>query len=147
MTDRTFVDTNVLVAATTPARAEHAAALAALHDGFSGRTLVLSGQVVREYLSVATRPAAQNGLGLPHPAALTNVRAFLDRALCLDEDARVREAFFTLLAAVPCLGKQVHDANIAATMIAHRIPRILTLNGADFLRFSVWVSVVSPLSR
>lgn len=39
-----------------------------------GTTLYTSGQIVREYLSVATRPAAQNGLGLTVSDALDNAR-------------------------------------------------------------------------
>ena len=59
-----FVDTDVLLAATTPARAEHAAAKAFLE---SGAALVSSGQVVREYIAVGTRPPESNGLGLRLP--------------------------------------------------------------------------------
>lgn len=33
-------------------------------------------------------------------------------------------------------GAQVHDARLAATMYVHRVPHILTLNVADFARFS-----------
>lgn len=50
-----FIDTNVLLAATTPARPEHARVLALLTAGFADGSLFLSGQVLREYLSVATR--------------------------------------------------------------------------------------------
>jgi predicted nucleic acid-binding protein len=32
-------------------------------------------------------------------------------------------------------GKQVHDARLAALMLAHGITHILTLNGADFARY------------
>ena len=32
-------------------------------------------------------------------------------------------------------GKQVHDANIVATMLAHGVGRLLTFNVADFQRF------------
>lgn len=136
-----FVDTNMLLAATTIARPGHAQVLALLEAGFADRSLLVSGQVVREYLSVATRPAAVNGLGLRQADALANVRQFLDRARCLDEDASVREALLRLLDAVPCHGKQVHDANIVATMVAHRVPRLLTLNPYDFTRFSGWITV------
>ena len=33
-------------------------------------------------------------------------------------------------------GKQVHDANIVATMLAHGETRLLTFNQADFRRFA-----------
>ncbi len=41
-------------------------------------------------------------------------------------------------------GKQVHDANIVATMLAHGETRLLTFNGADFRRFSSVIEVVAP---
>ena len=47
-----------------------------------------------------------------------------------------------LLNAVPIGGKQVHDANIVATMLAHGLKRLLTHNVADFRRFSPWIDVV-----
>jgi predicted nucleic acid-binding protein len=70
---RVLLDTNILVAATDRRRAEHALAVAALNEWpVAGTTLYTSGQILREYLSVATRPAAQNGLGLSQPDALAN---------------------------------------------------------------------------
>ena len=136
-----FVDTNVLLAATAAVRPGHVEALAFLESGFGDRTLFLSGQVIREYLSVATRPATVNGLGLAQKDALANVRQFLDRSHYLREDEAVRDALVGLLAAVPCLGKQVHDANIAATMMAHHVFKLATLNPADFTRFAAWIEV------
>ena len=40
-------------------------------------------------------------------------------------------------------GKQIHDANIAATMLAHDIPRILTNNVADFRRFEPAIGIIA----
>lgn len=56
---------------------------------------------------------------------------------------------FELLASVPCVGKVVHDANIVATMRAHAIRRLATLNSGDFKRFDAWVEIVSlePATR
>ena len=141
MSGSRFIDTNVLLAASSTVRAGPDAARALLEAEFARRNACLSGQVLREYLAVATRPAAANGLGLAREAALGNVRQILDRSVFLAEDARVRDALFTLLRAVPCLGKQVHDANITATMVAHGVRRLVTLNPADFTRFSAWIEV------
>lgn len=136
-----FVDTNVLLAATASARPWHAKALGRLEAGFATRAVALSGQVAREYLVVATRPAGVNGLGLAQADAIANLLQFLARARVLDEDANVRATLLDLLASVPCLGKQVHDANIAATMIAHGVRRLLTLNPQDFRRFEPRIDV------
>jgi len=39
-------------------------------------------------------------------------------------------------------GKQVHDANIVATMLVYGIPQLLTHNPSDFARFSGLISVL-----
>jgi predicted nucleic acid-binding protein len=49
-----------------------------------------------------------------------------------------------LLTGVPIAGKQVHDANLVATMLAHGITRLLTFNAADFRRFGSLVELVPP---
>lgn len=137
-----FIDTNVLLAATTPARPEHARALALLTAGFAEASLFVSGQVLREYLSVATRPVAVNGLGLTQLAAIANVRQFASRSNFLREDEATRDALLQLLDSIPCSGKQVHDANIVATMITHRIATLVTLNPADFIRFAGSITIL-----
>ena len=35
----------------------------------------------------------------------------------------------------PVGGRQIHDANIVATMLAHGERRLLSFNGADFRRY------------
>lgn len=140
----TFIDTNVLLAASSVRHPAHRLSLATLEATFSQGRPCLSGQVLREYLVVATRPATANGLGLGMSQALSNLRQFEARCQVLDEGAAVREALQRLLERVPCGGKQVHDANIVATLIGHGLPRLLTLNVADFLRFAEWIEVVAP---
>ncbi len=136
-----FVDTNVLLTATATARPGHESALTLLQAGFAERSLYLSGQVLREYIVVATRPEAVNGLGLAADRAIDNARQFHDGANFLAEDGAVRDALFHLLETVPCSGKQVHDANIAATMMAHGIGVLVTLNPRDFERFAPSIQV------
>jgi hypothetical protein len=63
------------------------------------------------------------------------------------ETQAVIEQFVALLQTHPTGGKQVHDANIAATMHVCGIPTLLTLNVADFRRFSDTLTLVSPLDE
>ena len=110
--DRVMLDTNVLLAATDEGRAEHRYALTIMNEWAAGdTTLCISGQILREYLVVATRPAEQNGLGLKPADAMSNVRSFRERTAFVAEDARVADRLQGLLADVECSGKQVHDAN------------------------------------
>lgn len=39
-------------------------------------------------------------------------------------------------------GKQIHDANIVATMLVHEIPALLTHNTSDFKRFQEIITVM-----
>ena len=47
-----------------------------------------------------------------------------------------------LLSSVQVAGKQVHDANIVATMLTYGVPKLLTNNTADFARFGHLITVV-----
>ena len=141
--DRVMLDTNVLLAATDEGRAEHHDALTIFNEWAAGdTTLCTSGQILREYLAVATRPAEHKGLGLRPADAVSNVRAIQERTAFLAEDARVADRLQGLLADVECRGKQVHDANVIATMLAHGVGTVVTMNVEDFARFERYVSLV-----
>lgn len=143
--DRALLDTNVLLAATDQARRTHHSSLAVLNEWpAQGVVLYTSGQILREYLGVATRPIAHNGLGLTLPDALDNVQALRGRLHCLAETDKVHDRLLELLGDVPCTGKQVHDANIVATALVHGIDTIATNNLADFTQFGKYVRALPP---
>ena len=144
--DRLFVDTNVLVYATNELSPWHGAANAALQNARQlGIELVVSTQVLREYLSAATRES-HAGCGIPVPDILENLHTF-QREFTVVEDTRpVLAALENLLQNFSVAGKQVHDANIVATMQLHGIRHLLTNNGEDFARFSQLITVV-PLEE
>ena len=140
---RVMLDTNVLLAATDEGRAEHDDALRILNDWPGGATtLYTSVQILREYLAVATRPAGKNGLGLKLAEALGNARAIRERTTLLAEDARVADRLLGLLDDVACGGRQVDDANVVATMLAHGVEAVVTMNLDDFGRFGQFVSLI-----
>lgn len=142
--DRVVLDTNILLAATDTARAEHTRARAALDEWpATGTTLYTSGQILREYLSVATRPERQNGLGLTMSDCLGNVRALRDRLDVLPESEKVTARLLALLTDVECAGSQVHDANVVATMLVHGVATIVTINVGDFARYEPRITVVA----
>lgn len=143
---RTMLDTNVILAATDEGREEHRQAMLIFSDWAGrGMTLYASGQIMREYLAVATRPADKNGLGLKQADAVANVRAFAARASLLAEDSKVADCLLGLLDEIPCAGKQVHDANVVATMLVHGIDSLITMNVADFTRFEHHIRLI-PLT-
>jgi predicted nucleic acid-binding protein len=140
---RAMLDTNVLLAATDESRAQHDQALRIVNDWPGrGTTLYTSGQIMREYLAVATRPTEENGLGMKLADALANVRAFRARTSLLAEDGKVADRLLTLLDDIACGGQQIHDANVVATMLVHGIDTIVTINLVDFTRFERQVGLV-----
>jgi predicted nucleic acid-binding protein len=136
-----FVDTNVLVDATDTKRPRHGKCHALLERG-SG--LVFSAQVVREYLVVATRPTALNGLGLTGPDALANITELRRIIRLLPEEKPLLPELLKLLQAMPCAGNTIHDALIVATMNVHKVRRIITSNRRHFDRFAQTLEIVEP---
>lgn len=127
------VDTNVLLAATDTTRAAHAAAMTFLNE--DERRLALTPQIVREYLAVTTRPVEANGFGLAGADAVANVKEFLDDMTLLPEDAVTTAGLMDLIRGRAAAGRQVHDATIVATALAHGADAIVTDNTRHFSRF------------
>lgn len=141
--DHVLIDTNVLLAATDEARNDHVASAAVLSTWPArGFTCYTSGQILREYLVVATRPAAVNGLGMSRGDALNNVAVLRDRLRFLPESEKVHVRLLELLSLLPCTGKHIHDANIAATALAHGVTTVVTRNTDDFRPFGPHLRVV-----
>ena len=164
-----FIDTNVLVySAVNNAPFRDRARNALARFGASG-PLLISRQILREYLAVMTREQvwakpltlaccnsrfADSDMvsagpfpswpGLTRPSA--HERSGVDGRVRPGHDgrglgpmrwnAKMRTAAFG--------GRQVHDANIVATMLAHRERRLVTFNGGDFRRFAGLIDVVTP---
>jgi predicted nucleic acid-binding protein len=144
--ERLLVDTSVLLEATDEARTEHVAARSLIERG---NRLVFSAQVVREFLVVATRPVAANGLGMEISDALDNIREFRRLIRLLPEEKPILPTLLSLLGEIPCQGKRIHDAHLVATAMVHRVTAISTLNVEDFRAFTARVKLVklSPTPR
>lgn len=140
--DRLFVDTNVLIYATNASSPWHGLANAALQEARQlGIELIISTQVLREYLATATRLSGASS-GIPLTDIFENLQTF-QREFTVVEDARsVAAALENLARSVAVAGKQVHDANIVAAMQIHGIRHLLTNNGDDFARFAQFITVV-----
>ena len=137
-----FLDTNVLVRAQYEAAPTHNLARHRITDaGESGETLYISRQVVREYLATVTRPQPWSP---PETMdnALRHAAEFEMTFEILEDGPQVADMLATLCREVPLGGRQVHDANIVATMLAHGERRLLTFNAADFRRYGERIEMV-----
>lgn len=132
-----FVDTNILIRATidaAPLHQECRTMLDALWDEHA--ELYISHQVVREYVANTTRPQAYSP-ALPIADVLAQVEDFRNTFRILAESAAVLNNLLALIGSVSVGGKQVHDANIVATMQAYNLKVLLTHNISDFERFKM----------
>lgn len=138
-----FIDTNVLVHARNASAPEHSNARAMLERA-AGETdpLRISRQIIREYLAVVTRPQSWADAA-PMETALDDVDWLRETFVVLEDGPRVTEALVALCREVPVGGRQIHDANIVATMLAHGERRLMTFNTADFRRYGDRVALVS----
>lgn len=131
-----FIDTNVLIHARISESPEHSIARARLQQAVrDSEPLRISRQVVREYLAVITRPQTWL-VPLPREEALASASRLLSGFQILEDGPAVTETLLALCREIPVGGRQIHDANIVATMLTHREHRLLTFNTADFLRYT-----------
>ena len=130
-----FVDSNVLVYAQLVSSPWHEVARQALQRAAQAqRPLWISRQVLREYAVIMSRP--QTFAQPLSPATLIARIGYLQQHFRVaDDTAAVTETLLTLLEKYPIGGKQVHDANIVATMQVQGIRHLLTHNAKDFARF------------
>jgi predicted nucleic acid-binding protein len=137
-----FIDTNILVFANVIETPFHKQALAAVNAADqAGRSIWISRQIIREYLVTLTRP--QTFENLPKAMVFEQVEQFRKRFEVADDTPIVTEQLIKLLDDFKVGGKQVHDANIVATMLAYDIPYLLTHNIKDFQRFENIIRIES----
>jgi predicted nucleic acid-binding protein len=139
---KAFVDTNVLLRATNSTFPSHYEAKLLLDRMWSDEVeLWISRQVVREYLAQVSRPQGTNP-----PLTIDQIMAQMGMIQAsfriADETEAVMKELLQLIQAVPMGGKQVHDANIVATMLVNGIDRLLTHNIDDMKRFSDRITIV-----
>ena len=92
-------------------------------------------QVLYEYWSVATRPAAQNGLGISPQTADADVSDFKRIFSVLRDERGILDRWQEIVHDGNISGKQSHDARLVAAMERHGLTHLLTFNVSDFQRF------------
>lgn len=137
-----FIDSNVLIYANVVTAPFHTQAQVALQNLWqSGANLWISRQVIREYAVTLTRPQT---FSQPVDAAtvITQIQFFQTSFRVADDTALVTDKLLTLLNTLSVGGKQIHDANIVATMLVYGISHLLTHNVADFNRYAGLITVM-----
>ena len=137
-------DTNILLRTMQPTHSLYEEAVRAVETLLmQGETLYLIPQTIRELWNVATRPIANNGLGLSPQQASTEINRLETTLTFVADSPIVYIEWRRLVETYNVLGVQVHDTNLVAAMLAHGIMHLLTFNGTHFQRFAE-IAVVHP---
>lgn len=130
------VDANLMLRYVETTATHHPFAVASVaHFKSSGDELRALPQCFYEFWVVATRPVANNGLGLSTVQAeleMTGMEALFPMVL---DPATLYANWRALVVAHDCKGKVAHDARIVAAMQAHGLTHLLTFNIPDFTRY------------
>jgi hypothetical protein len=81
---------------------------------------------------VCTRPTAVNGLGKTATEAAADLASLKSLFLRLDETPAIYDVWEGLVASVPVVGKNGHDARLVAAMKVYGLTHLLTFNVQDF---------------
>ncbi len=134
-----LVDTTVLVRHANPADANHAVAIRAVAELHRrGDVLHVTPQVLIEFRNAATRPKAQNGLGLSIPQTEALAAGFEAMFPLLPDTPDIYPTWKGLVGALGVIGKRVHDARLMAVCHVHAVTHILTFNVTHFMQFATF---------
>jgi len=119
-------------------------AIALLHTR-DREQFMIGSQALYEMYAVCTRPtnAPNPGLGLVPTAAMAHVEA-AERQFHLEPDPpTIISRWKDLVVRYGVTGKSTHDARLAALMIEHGIPKLLTFNDSHFARYTE-IQAINP---
>ena len=141
---RVLLDSNVLIdlSASDPRRTTLVKQVLSLL-GARDVVMCITFQNASEFWNTATRPLQSNGLGLSTAATAELLRDFEVKTTLLVDPQTVYSYGRDLIERYAVRGKQVHDAKLAASMLAHNLDLLLTSNKSDFTRFREIV-VIQP---
>ena len=137
-----FIDTNVLVQYLNVTAPDHVSTRELMQRFLNQPEMLrISRQILREYLAVVTRPQAWSA-PLEMSVALNDVNRLIRTFHILEDGPNVTAQLIELCREIPVGGRQIHDANIVATMLAYGERRLLTFNTSDFRRYRGRIELV-----
>src|SRR5262249_21366576 len=139
-----LLDTNVLLRSIEPGHRDHQTSVDAVDSlRQRGHELVIAPQVLYEFWSVATRPIANNGLGMSPSDAHAELSVVQGLFRLLRDERAIYQIWEQLVTTLGIRGKQAHDARLAAAMQRHGVAYLLTFNATDFVRYT-FVTTLGP---
>jgi len=137
------IDSNVLLRSVEkdhPKRDEARASINKLL--LAGEEVFLLPQNLVEFWVVATRPREENGLGLSASDTAEHIAAFEAIIPVYEDTPAIYEKWKRLITQHVVMGKNAHDARIAATLTVHGITHLVTFNKRHFKRFPAFTSLL-----
>lgn len=139
-----LADTNILLRWVSPADPQHSLAVSSVKAlQRRGEIVHITPQNLIEFWNVATRQAAANGLGMSPAEAERQVESLELLFPLVPDTPDVYREWRRLVSVAGVSGVRVHDARLAAVMLANGLTHVLTFNSADFKGFP-GITVVRP---
>jgi predicted nucleic acid-binding protein len=139
-----LLDTNVLLRLSDTSHAMHGESLSAIDwlDAHGHECLIVP-QVLYEYWVVATRPLANNGLGMTVATTDAAISQWVTVFRLLLDERGVFSHWRDLVSSHDVKGKTAHDARLVAAMQRHGVTNLMSFNKPDFTRFPA-IHVYTP---
>jgi predicted nucleic acid-binding protein len=133
-----LVDTNILLWRTQPDHSSHTLAVESVAILLAaGDSVYFTLQNMSEFWNVATRPAANNGLGFSVALALVEMEKIERFLKVLPDSPAAYGEWKRLVVQHRVIGSKVHDAKLVAAMNVNGVRSILTFNTEDFARYEI----------
>ncbi len=132
-----LLDTNILLRLLDENSSQHELVSDAISQLFLQQVQILiCPQNLAEFWAVATRPISANGMGFDTQMAREAIDLFRNRFGMLYDHPNALEIWVDLITQHQVSGKPTHDTKPVALMLAHQVEKMLTINVADFKRFT-----------
>ncbi len=92
---------------------------------------------------MATRPSAQNGLGISSAEASAKIEDIRNTYTFINDPDNLFAAWHQLIQQYQPVGKSAHDTRLVAFMQSEQINRIYTMNPNHFNHFSDIITILN----
>jgi len=144
-----LLDSSLLGRFANTADRDHALAVQAVSRlELAGERILLTPQILIEFRNFATRPTAQNGLGMTAQQADSESIKYEAAYPLLADTPDIYPAWKQIVQSLGVTGKQVHDARLIAVCQVHQVTHLLSFNVGHFARLAAGatppVAVIDP---
>ncbi len=141
MSNKLVIDTNILIYAHLPNEHFHLVAKNKLEELADEFDLIITRQIIREFLKVKSLIMHQNNK-FNSKELIRDAEFFEENFTILNENKNTTDNLLHLIDAYQVKGNQIHDCNIVASMLENQVFKIFTHNIKDFKRYEPLIQIV-----